>query len=1061
MKGIITWFAENHVAANLLMIFLILAGAITVRTMKVEIFPESSLDRISITVEYSGASPAEVEEGIIRRIEEKISGLAGIKRIDSTAKEGLGTVIIEVMRDWNLQKLLDEVKAEVDRISTLPEDAEEPVVREITRQSQVINLAVYGDAPESTIRNLTEKIKDDITSLPDITMAKISGIREPEIHIEISEQTLRRYGLTLGRVAESVRAASLDLPAGSIKTAGGEILVRTKGRRYYAADFKDVPVITRTDGSKVTLGLIADIREGFEEVDLFGRFNGKPAAIIQVSRVADQNALTVAKTVKGYIEKIRPGLPAGIDIDFFQDMSIILKSRIDLLLKNMAMGLILVSILLGLFLNLRLAFWVTLGIPVSFLAGLWLLPDFDVSINMISLFALIMVLGIVVDDAIVIGENIFRKREEGLSPLKAAVEGATELGLPVIFAVLTTVAAFWPLLSGTGMMGKVMRNLPIVVILILMASLIESLAILPAHLSMSKSPVSARNLNHQKKRMAKWLKWFIQGPYTRLIAFCVRWRYATVGLCIAILLVTAGTWTGGWLKFILFPKVESDVLFCYLTMPANTPVERTIEVVTHLEKVAKKTLDDVDRKRPQNAPPLFKHSVALVGAHMTGHGPNASPPEEGGHLAQVVVPLLEGEKRGISAKKLIALWRKNTGNIPDAESITFQSELFSAGNPLEVHLSLDNHDNLLAAADELKACIKSYPGIFDVADSFLAGKKEMQLNLKPAASSLGLTLEDLARQVRYAFYGAEALRFQRDKDEIRVMVRYPESERKSLGRVEEMRIRTADGAGVPFSQVANVKMKQGYVSIQRAQRLRVVKVTADVDEAVANANEIRMNLEKDFLPRLKHKYPGLRYAMEGEGREQKESLADVMEGFIIALFVIYALLAIPFKSFTQPIIIMTAIPFGLVGAVIGHLITGFDLSILSLFGMVGLAGVVVNDSLVLVHTTNRIRAQGTNIHDAVIKAGTLRFRAVILTTLTTFAGLTPIMLEQSLQAQFLIPMAVSLGFGELFSTAVILVLVPCSYVILEDIHNLFMNIKIRLGYRAGSYEEIVKVGTIQ
>ncbi len=1061
MKGIIAWFAENHVAANLLMIFLILAGAITVRTMKVEVFPESSLDRISITVEYSGASPAEVEEGIIRRIEEKISGLAGIKRIDSTAKEGLGTVIIEVMRDWDLRTLLDEVKAEVDRISTLPEDAEEPVVREITRQSQVINLAVYGDAPESTIRNLAEKIKDDITSLPDITMAKISGIREPEIHIEISEQTLRRYGLTLGRVAESVKAASLDLPAGSIKTAGGEILVRTKGRRYYAADFKDVAVITRTDGSKVTLGRIADIKDGFEEVDRFGRFNSKPAAIIQVSRVADQNALTVAKTVKDYIEEIRPGLPAGIDIDFFQDMSKLLKSRIDLLLKNMAMGLILVSILLGLFLNLRLAFWVTLGIPVSFLAGLWLLPDFDVSINMISLFALIMVLGIVVDDAIVIGENIFRKREEGLSPLKAAVEGATELGLPVIFAVLTTVAAFWPLLSGTGMMGKVMRNLPIVVILILMASLIESLAILPAHLSMSKSPVSARNLNHKKKRMAKWLKWFIQGPYTRLIAFCVRWRYATVGLCIAILLVTAGTWTGGWLKFILFPKVESDVLFCYLTMPANTPVERTIEVVTHLEKVAKKTLDDVDRKRPQNAPPLFKHSVALVGAHMTGHGPNASPPEEGGHLAQVVVPLLEGEKRGISAKKLIALWRKNAGTIPDAESITFQSELFSAGNPVEVHLSLDNHDNLLAAADELKACIKSYPGIFDVADSFLAGKKEMQLNLKPAASSLGLTLEDLAMQVRYAFYGAEALRFQRDKDEIRVMVRYPESERKSLGRVEEMRIRTADGAGVPFSQVANVKMKQGYVSIQRAQRLRVVKVTADVDEAVANANEIRMNLEKDFLPQLKHKYPGLRYAMEGEDKEQKESLADVMEGFIIALFVIYALLAIPFKSFTQPIIIMTAIPFGLVGAVIGHLITGFDLSILSLFGMVGLAGVVVNDSLVLVHTTNRIRAQGTDIHDAVIKAGTLRFRAVILTTLTTFAGLTPIMLEQSLQAQFLIPMAVSLGFGELFSTAVILVLVPCSYVILEDIHNLFMNIRVRLGYRAGSYEEIVKVGTIQ
>ncbi|MBW2615591.1 MAG: efflux RND transporter permease subunit, partial [Deltaproteobacteria bacterium] len=529
MKGMVAWFTENHVAANLLMIFLLFAGAVTGLTMKLEVFPEFSLDRITITTEYIGASPAEVEEAIIRRIEEKVAGLAGIKRIDSTAREGFGTVIIEVMKDWDLKALLDEVKAEVDRITTFPKEAEEPVVREVTRRSQVISLAVYGDAPETTIKHLAEKLKDEITNLPGITLAELFGVRQGEIHIEISEKTLRRYGLTLSKVADAVRGASLDLPAGNVKTAGGEILIRTKGRRYYAEDYRDVAVITRPDGSKVTLGQIAQLSDGFEDVDLHARFQGKPAAVIQVFRVADQNALTVADTVKKYADEIRDTLPAGVDIGLYQDMSKILRSRINLLLKNMGVGLILVSILLGLFLNLRLAFWVTLGIPISFLAGLWILPNFDVSINMISLFAFIMVLGIVVDDAIIVGENIFRKQEEGLDPVNASVEGTMEVGRPVIFAVLTTIVAFWPLLLGGGTMGKIMRNLPIVVILVLLGSLVESLAILPSHLAGGRRRQLGLNKGLTKEKLiARWLKWVIRGPYARLVDFCVRWRYATV-----------------------------------------------------------------------------------------------------------------------------------------------------------------------------------------------------------------------------------------------------------------------------------------------------------------------------------------------------------------------------------------------------------------------------------------------------------------------------------------------------------------------------------------------------
>jgi multidrug efflux pump subunit AcrB len=1044
MKGAVAWFAGNHVAANLLMLFILLAGAVTGLTTKLEIFPETSLDTISITMAYPGASPAEVEEAIVRRIEEKIAGLAGIKRIDSVAREGFGTVSIEVMTDWDLQELLDEVKAEVDRVTTFPNEAEEPIVRELTRRVQVLNVAVYGDAQESTIKHLTERIKDDITNLPGITLAELSGVRQGEIHIEVSEETLRRHNLTLGQVGEAVRRASLDLPAGSVKTAGGEILVRTKGRRYYASDYEDIAVITNADGTKVTLGQIAELKDGFEDVDLSTRFKGEPAGIIQVYRVADQNALKVASSVKKYIEKIRPSLPEGIDIDFYRDRSRILKSRIWLLLKNMGLGLILVSILLGVFLNLKLAFWVTLGIPISFMFGLMVLPSFDVSINMISLFAFILVLGIVVDDAIVVGENIFRKHQEGLGPLDGAVKGTLEVGRPVIFAVLTTMAAFWPLLQGSGTMGKLMRNIPFVVILVLLGSLVESLLILPAHLVGSKGREKGAK---GEKYTARGLKWFIGGPYAWAVDFCVRWRYATIALAIAVLLFTLGIWQAGWIKFTLFPKVESDFLICSLTMPAGTPVERTTEIASYLERSGKEILAEAEKQRRKKGAPLFKNSVTFIGMHTRGHGPMASGPQSGSHLAQVTIELLEGEKREFTATKLANLWRKKVGVIPDAESITYQSVLFSAGNPVEVHLSLDDHEMLVAAAEELKEELKGYPGVFDVSDSFLPGKDEMQLKLKLAARSLGLTLNDLAQQVRHGFYGAEALRLQRDQDEVKVMVRYPESERKSLGSVEDMRIRTPEGSEVPFSEVAEVKMEEGYASIDRAQRFRVIKVTADVDETVSNANEVRLDLEGRFLPRLQQRYPGLRFTMEGEGKEQKDSMSDVIRGFVIALFAIYALLAIPFRSFSQPFVVMAAIPFGIVGAVAGHLLMGHNLSLLSMFGIVGLAGVVVNDSLVLVHATNRFREEGADAHDAITRAGALRFRAIILTSLTTFAGLTPMLLERSLQAQFLIPMAISLGFGVLFGTVITLLLVPCGYMILEDILNLLGNLRAKAAGR--------------
>ena len=701
-------------------------------------------------------------------------------------------------------------------------------------------------------------------------------------------------------------------------------------------------------------------------------------------------------------------------------------------------GLVLVIILLGILMNLRLALWVTLGIPISFAACVALLPNFDVSINMISLFAFIMVLGIVVDDAIIIGENIYRKQEEGFSSFKAAVEGTLEVGRPVIFSILTTLVAFLPLQLAGSMMGKIMRNIPIVVCLVLLGSLVESLFILPAHLERSAFKEARRRSGPPREKItARWLKWVIHGPYTRLVTFCVRWRYATIALGLVMLLLCFGVWMAGWIKFTYFPKVVGDTMRCYVTMPVGTPVERTKEVISGIEQAALEVLAEADKQRPEGDPSLLEYSLVSIGAHF-GRGATRGT---GGHLAQIWVQLLESEERDLGTDKLAQKWRKRVGYIPDAESVTFRAEIHSAGNPVEVHLSIDDHDQLLAAADALKTELQGIPGVFDISDSFLPGKRELQLKLKPAARSLGVTLDDLARQVRHAFYGAEALRLQRGKDEIKVMVRYPEAERKSLGSVEDMRIRTPDGVEVPFGQVAQVNMEQGYATIERAQRLRVIKVSADVNETVTNANEVRLGLAENFLPNLKSDYPDLRYRIEGEGKEQEESLSDVQKGIYIALFGIYALLAIPFRSFTQPFIVMAAIPFGIVGAVVGHLLMGFNISLLSLFGMIGLAGVVVNDSLVLIYTANRMRREGKDARTAVIHAGGLRFRAILLTSLTTFAGLTPMLLERSVQAQFLIPMAVSLGFGVLFGTFVTLLLIPCGYVIREDILNLFLGSK--------------------
>jgi len=1049
-NGIIAWFAKNHVAANLLMLMFLVMGAISLMNIKQEVFPEVDLDMVTITVPYPGATPDEVEEAICTRIEESIVSVDGIKTITSRASEGVGTVIVELETGTDVQRAADDIQAEVDLIDTFPENAEDPRVSQPNNRRQVINLVIYGDVPERTLKVLAEKARDELTETPGITQADVSGVRNYEIAIEVSEETLRRFGITFDQIVAAVKRSSLDLPGGSVKTDGGEILIRTKGQRYEGAEFEDINLITRLDGTTVKLGDVASVIDGFDEdTTLITRYDGKPATLVQVFRVGEQDAIDVADKVKSYITSAGAYLPAGVQMGLWNDSTDILKSRRDLLLRNGASGLILVFGSLLLFLSPRLAFWVTMGIPISFLGGLWLMPYFDTSLNMVSLFAFIVALGIVVDDAIVVGENIYAHWEEGKSPYRAAVDGAIEMAVPVVFAVLTTVVAFMPLLYVEGTMGKFMKNIPIVVIAVFVISLIESLLILPAHLAAGRMKHHKHNgekrvnlLERFRRLFGRSLDWFIRVPYGSTLRLAVNWRYFTVAVFFGFMVVTLSIVGSGKVRFTFFPKVESDVVTATLQMPLGTSIEETGRYSKILEESAQKLRGEM----VENGKSVISHIFSLSGGQTASRGPFGGS-SSGDHLAQTIIQLTPSEERNITSENISKRWRELVGDIPDAESLTFAGSLFSSGNPIDIQLRGNDMDTLLEGAEKLKVELAKYPGVFDIEDSFREGKMELKMKLKESAANLGLTLADLAHQVRQGYYGEDALTIQRGKDDIDVVVRYPKEERRSLGDVEKMRIRTASGAEVPFSTVAEVTLGRGYANINRQERKRVISVTADIDEKNANAAEVVGDLKAGFLPRLADDYPGLSYAFEGHDKRRAESMNSLKRGFIIALFGIYLLLAIPFKTYTQPLIVMTAIPFGIVGAVWGHIFMGMDLTILSMFGIVALSGVVVNDSLILIDYINRAREKGTALHTAVMESGIKRFRPILLTTLTTFFGLLPMLLEKSVQAKFLIPMAVSLGFGIVTATTITLILIPCLYTILEDFMNLY-------GIKGRRWEEV-------
>lgn len=1057
MKALVEWFSRNHVAANFLMFGILVLGGLGWFRLTKEIFPDLALNTVSVQVPYPNATPEEVEKGICIPIEEAVQGVDGIKRIQSIAAEGFGNVMFEIKPEYKVRDVMSDIKSRVDAIDNFAEEAEKPVVEELLITNQVLSIAVSAATDEKTLQALAERVRDDLLAYsapaPEgawnrikkgfldalsgeakISQVEIAGARPYEISIEVSENVLRSHGLTLQKVADAVRASSLDLPAGSVRTDAGEVLIRTQAKRYRAPDFSGITVTTRPDGSVVRLGEIASIIDGFEDIDIYSRFDGRPAKVVNVFRTGDEDTLRLVELVYAYVKDSPRFLPQGVELEVWNDWSVYLRGRMNLMFDNGFQGFILVVITLGLFLEPKLAWYVSLGIPVSVAGGLLCMPYADVSINMISLFAFILVLGVVVDDAIVIGENVYHRMHMGEPPHLAAPRGTNEVAMVVTFGVLVTVCAFLPMFAVTGVSGKIWRNIPWVVVPTLIISTIESKLILPAHLATLKVRDRSKMgfIMRFQTWISDWLDRIAENYYRPVVQRCLRWRYTVLSVFIAIFILAIGVVAAGWVKFQFFPEVEGDVITAKLTLPEGVPVNTTQAAVTQLEEGARK-LDEIFRTHDGRS--VIKHMMATVGDQPFKTTFAAPTRGNAVHLGEVTLELAAPHQRSAKCADLISKWRELAGPIPGAVELTFRSAMERGGVAIDLELSGDHLDELRAATEFVKNELAKFKGVIDIADSDHEGKREIKLNMLPQAEPLGLRLGEVSRQVRQAFYGEEVQRLQRGRDEVKVMVRYPKGERLSVQSLAEMKIRTSEGHEVPFAEVAIADYGRAYSSIRRADRRRAISVTADVDLNVpgANATEVAQALKADVLPRMQELHHGVRHRFQGEQQDQNESVRDLAIGGALSLFGIFVLLAVPLKSYAQPLIVMSVIPFGIVGAVLGHITMGMNLSIMSMCGTIALSGMVVNESLVLTDRINRFRRQGMGLHDAAWKAGISRFRSIMATSVTTFVGLLPIMTEKDIQALFLVPMSVALGFGGLFSTMITLFLVPGIYVMLEDL----------------------------
>ncbi len=1029
LRRIISGSVNNPVLANLLMLCALLAGVLSARHLVRETYPEFSLDRVSVDVDYPGAGPEEVEQGVCTKLEEAVQGVAGVKTVQSFAAENHGRLIAELHeRTDDPARVLREIKDRVDRITTLPQETKIPIVTEEIVRSQVINVAISGEMPERTLHAVAQEVRDELLAHKEISSINISGIRNYEITLAISHEALQRYGLSFADVAAVVSRNTLDLPAGTLRTRNEEITLRTVGQRYNARDFEDLVLIARPDGTLVRLHQVATVTDGFEESTRWGRFNGQTAAMVSVYKTPKQDTSKIAALVRDYVSRKRTTLPEGIHLSVWGDTSPEIDARINMLINDGLTGMVLACVLLTLFLNLRLSWYVALGIPVSFAGSLIAMHLLGESLNMISLLGLIMVTGIVVDDSIIICDRFDVRVQAGDTPKVAALEGTADVALPVMGTAMTTTVAFLPLLFVSGIMGKLIAILPIVVIVSLIASQAEAFGVLPAHLLHAAGGVHPKvDAVHGRIRrfVDRGVGGFLARLYRPLCRRATEARGLTLCVTLAVLVLLAGLMLGGRTPLVLFPEMDGNTLRARVRFPEGTSAQTTRAAVERIEQAAVALNTDAELK-PAGSGPVVRQTFSIVGEHpgyVSAYGSN---------LAEVMIELMPTEQRQIDCTVIIDRWRRHIGEMPEAGSLVLaRVQPGPTEKPLEIRLLGPDLQRLDQAADELQAKLVEFRGVYGIEHDLIPGKRELQISLKPAARSLGLTLEDLARQVRSGFYGGEAVRVQRGRDEVIVRVRYPDAERASLGDIEQMRVHTPRGDEIPFREVADVRMVRGYAAIEHQNGKRRCRVMADVDPRTANAEQIVSALQASYLPELAARHE-IETTVEGQHAQIVESVGSLWDGFLIAMLANYALLAGMLRSYLQPLVIMSAVPLGFVGALFGHWVMGYDLTLFSLFGMVALSGIVVNDSLVLVDQVNLLVRAGTPIVEAVRQTGEARFRAVVLTAISDVVGVLPLICDRSTQAQSLIPMAISLAFGLMVGTVLTLVVVPALYLLVND-----------------------------
>jgi multidrug efflux pump subunit AcrB len=1041
MNGIISWFAKNTVSANLLMVGVIVVGAMTVGTLKQEVVPMVEMQAAVISVIYPGAAPLEVEQGVCLPIERAVQGLSGVDKVNSTAKENIGVVTVEFLEGVDRNDIVNDVKTAVDAIDNFPQDSERPQVKLLDMIGKVMDVVIWGDTSHSELRKATNIVESQLLAHPGITLVSLSNAPPFQISIEVEQSMLNRYQLSFDEITAAIQSSSVDIPGGSLLADSGEILLRSNGQAYDRKDLEKIVIRNNGNGGSLLLKDIANIKDGFAETEQFNRFNSKPATILSVFRVGNQETLVLADYVNEALDKAKAKLPEGIHLSIKSDDTKILNSRLDLMLRNGKAGLMLVLIALAFFLRLRVALWTTIGIPIAFLGAILLMPWFDVSINLISLFGFIVVLGIVVDDAIVVAENIHEKRRSGMDGLRAAIEGAQEMSKPVIFAVLTTITAFIPMLFMPGSMGKFARNIPLIVIAVLIFSLVEALLILPAHLRYLP-------LETKDDKPGPWGK--VQGAADRSVEFMINklyrpvlgWampnRYLLMGISVAALVSTIGYVSSGRVNFNFFPQIEADDVIVDIQMPLGVPVSQTENAIMRVESAAKLLQTELFNA---DGLPIIESITTAVGAQPTkfkqqqmggGTGDNSS----GAHLAEVHLELLGAEFRQITGNEIIERLSAKVGPIAGAENVSYSADLISSPGDIDLRVTGRDLDEILSVSKQLQTDLQKIAGVRLVSDTYQVGKRELNIELLPQGEALGLSLGSVGRQIRQAYYGSLVQSFQRDSDEVEMYVRLPREARESLYSLNTMLINTPSGSRVPLSYVASIGEGRGAAQIDRYSRMRSIRVQAQIDKRATSPDSVLSKLNERSIPALRSRYPEIEISLAGQQEEQKEFMGSLQRTNLLALLAIFILLAIPLSSYIQPLIIMSAIPFGMIGAVVGHVILGYDLSMFSLIGVVALSGIVINDSLVMIDLINRMRANGSSVFDAVMQSGTRRFRAIMLTTLTTFLGLTPLLLEKSIQAKFLIPMAISVAFGVVFATIITLLIVPSLYMIVEDLRQI-------------------------